>query len=1046
MNKHHSQKSAIKYLFVPLILLSLFSFSNNNVEAERANAATVITTKASDEYINNYYSSIGSSLTGTALASALETRLKAERGRTFSYDSLEDTAFPYTDVDPTRPNDGYILSFYSGKAKLGYTGMNKEHTWPNSHGGNKIENDPHMVRPTITAENSSRGNEYYSNTAAGWDPYELGDITSRGMSARIILYGAVIGKTSGLILEDVGRGQGSGTGNKMGKLGDLLQWNIDYPVNQKEIIRNETLDTSLNYNRNPFIDRPEYGCKIWGDTNANTKAICAAQQSTPTITLDKTNADVNIGNTTKITATVTNSTSTVSWSSSSTSIANVNTSGTVFGVAKGTATITAKIIDNSVQYTATCVVVVKDPNDVNVTGIQLDKTSSSILVGETTSLTATVLPANASINTIKWTTSNSAIATISSTTSKTITVTGVAKGTATITATTDDGGFKATCNVIVTSNAAGATTDALTYSDFGLSAKYNNYSYTSLDSGASYEVYAYLGSGNTIQMNSGKNAGFVVTTSAGKLKSVTVNWQSASGNSGRSVKLYGSNTAYTSTASSAITSTTNLGTFSYGSGSSTYTFTSDYAYFAFVVDGGAAYFTSIDVVWEGGASGPVLSSISVASNPSKMSYTTGQALDLTGLVVNANYSNAPTSAITEYSTTPAEGDILSTAGTQTITIYFQTKTTSFNVAVVGENVPMIGVSLNFSNATLDIGGTLSLSHTINPTNAYPTPTIGWTSSNSTVASVSNGQVTALKAGSATITVTATQSAIVKTATCSITVNQAAAVVSGTYTIAPNTTAYLTAGSWSTSNLDIDKSESSMGNLTISGVDNVRLNSSPNANKTITIGGNATTGGKFTITLPSGLIATAITFNDLKIDSGKTPKLTINDGVNFTLSGNKNSETLYPYANALEISTLGTSRIWTSSIQIEVAMNAVAAAEHFGTLFLSKTSAECASKNVTSATWNTMKVIYENADANVKALIKNTEPDASGTDLEEAIARYLDIVRKYGHDDFVDIAEPSGTKGVLFEMNDNAMLLAIIIISFSVTASGAIYLLKKRKEQ
>ena len=56
----------------------------------------------------------------------------------------------------------YIVSFYSGKAVKGYSGMNKEHTWPNSHGGNKIENDPHMVRPTIKAENSSRGNEYFA--------------------------------------------------------------------------------------------------------------------------------------------------------------------------------------------------------------------------------------------------------------------------------------------------------------------------------------------------------------------------------------------------------------------------------------------------------------------------------------------------------------------------------------------------------------------------------------------------------------------------------------------------------------------------------------------------------------------------------------------------------------------------------------------------------------------------------------------------------------------------------------------------------------------
>lgn len=50
----------------------------------------------------------------------------------------------------------------------------------------------------------------------------------------------------------------------MGKLGDLLKWNFQYPVDQTEIIRNETLDLSLDYNRNPFIDDPSLACRIWG--------------------------------------------------------------------------------------------------------------------------------------------------------------------------------------------------------------------------------------------------------------------------------------------------------------------------------------------------------------------------------------------------------------------------------------------------------------------------------------------------------------------------------------------------------------------------------------------------------------------------------------------------------------------------------------------------------------------------------------------------------------------------------------------------------------
>lgn len=38
---------------------------------------------------------------------------------------------------------------------------NREHTWPKSRGGNISEKDPFMVRPSLSSENSSRGNNFY---------------------------------------------------------------------------------------------------------------------------------------------------------------------------------------------------------------------------------------------------------------------------------------------------------------------------------------------------------------------------------------------------------------------------------------------------------------------------------------------------------------------------------------------------------------------------------------------------------------------------------------------------------------------------------------------------------------------------------------------------------------------------------------------------------------------------------------------------------------------------------------------------------------------
>lgn len=44
----------------------------------------------------------------------------------------------------------------------------------------------------------------------------------------------------------------------------LAAWNASDPVSQKEIDRNNIIFTSVQKNRNPFIDHPEYASLIWG--------------------------------------------------------------------------------------------------------------------------------------------------------------------------------------------------------------------------------------------------------------------------------------------------------------------------------------------------------------------------------------------------------------------------------------------------------------------------------------------------------------------------------------------------------------------------------------------------------------------------------------------------------------------------------------------------------------------------------------------------------------------------------------------------------------
>ena len=84
-------------------------------------------------------------------------------------------------------------------------------------------------------------------------------------------------------------------------------------------------------------------------------------------------------------------------------------------------------------------------------------------------------------------------------------------------------------------------------------------------------------------------------------------------------------------------------------------------------------------------------------------------------------------------------------------------------------VSVTGVTLDRNSASIEAGSTLQLTATVSPSNAT-NKTVSWSSSNTSVATVSNGLVTAVSAGSATITVTTADGGY--TATCAVTVTPA----------------------------------------------------------------------------------------------------------------------------------------------------------------------------------------------------------------------------------------------------------------------------------
>ena len=217
--------------------------------------------------------------------------------------------------------------------------------------------------------------------------------------------------------------------------------------------------TNDGYDVNVEVE-DEDGSSTWYKSE-NVK-LAPATVAVTGVTVAPATLTLEVGQTGALTATVAPATATnkaVTWTSNAPAIATVDASGTVKGIAPGTATITVKTADGG--KTATCAVTVKAAAApaVKVTGITLNY--SSITVNgdlERVQLIATVAPATATDQSLTWTSSDASVASVDGAGLVTIRK----KGKATVTAKANDGsGVSASCLFDVIRTVANETIDGL---------------------------------------------------------------------------------------------------------------------------------------------------------------------------------------------------------------------------------------------------------------------------------------------------------------------------------------------------------------------------------------------------------------------------------------------------------------------------------------------------------------------------------------------------------------------------------------------------------